>query len=144
MHFGLRCLFVQILKDMFSRSTPNLATVIPAMDIINEKLTTDSLNHSRFEAPIRTALVLAKKKLNRYYNMTDISEVYQIAMGMYFLHFSYVNTLMYVITQSYTLDTSSHTSRTQVGRMSGLTPPNELSVMNTSTHIHNQRMVKRL
>jgi len=47
----------------FSCSTPNLATVIPAMDIIDEKLTTDSLNCSKFEAPIRAALGLAKKLL---------------------------------------------------------------------------------
>jgi len=101
---------MQILKDatlFFLRSTPNLATVIPAMAIIDEKLTTDSLNHSEFEAPIHAALRLAKKTLNRYNNMTDISEVYQIAMGMYFLHFFYVNILIYVITQSYT-STQAH------------------------------------
>jgi hypothetical protein len=45
----------------FSRSTPNLATVIPAMDIIDKKLTTDSLNRSKFKAPICAALGLAKK-----------------------------------------------------------------------------------
>jgi hypothetical protein len=40
---------LQILKDatlFFSRSTPNLATVIPAMDVIDERLSTDSLNRS--------------------------------------------------------------------------------------------------
>ena len=76
----------QIPKDVtlfFSCSTPNLATVIPAMDIIDEKLTTDSLDRSRFEAPICTALGLTKKTLNRYYNLTDSSELYRIAMGMY-------------------------------------------------------------
>jgi hypothetical protein len=67
----------------FWGSTPNLATIIPAMDIIDEKFTTDSLDHSRFEAPIRATLGLTKKTLNRYYNLTDSSEVYQIAMGMY-------------------------------------------------------------
>jgi hypothetical protein len=79
MHYGLRCLFTQILKDamlFFSCSTLNLATVIPAMDIIDEKLTTDSLNCSKFEVPICAALGLAKKTLNWYYNMTDSSEVY--------------------------------------------------------------------
>jgi len=38
--------------------------MIPVMDIINEKLTTDSLNRLAFEAPIRAALGLAKKTLN--------------------------------------------------------------------------------
>jgi hypothetical protein len=76
-------LYSQILKDatlFFSRSTPNLATVIPAMDVIDEKLTTDSLDRT-YDAPIHASLGLAKKTLNRYYNMTDWSEVYQIAMG---------------------------------------------------------------
>jgi len=76
----------QILKDatlFFSCLTPNLATIIPVMDIINKTLTTDSLDCSRFEAPIHTALGLTKKTLNRYYNLTDSSDVYQIAMGMY-------------------------------------------------------------
>jgi hypothetical protein len=75
---------LQILKDatlFFSRSTPNLATVILAMDVIDEKLTTQSLDCSRFDASIRASLGIAKKTLNRYYNMTDWSEVYRIAMG---------------------------------------------------------------
>src|ERR1700683_4505536 len=62
----------QILKDttlFFSHSTPNLATIIPVMDIIDKKLTTDSLDRSIFEAPIHTALGLAQKTLNRYYNL---------------------------------------------------------------------------
>jgi hypothetical protein len=66
---------------VFSRATPNLATVIPAMDHIDETLTTDSLNN-KFEPSIRAALGLAKKTINRYYNKTDHSEVYRIAMGM--------------------------------------------------------------
>ncbi|KIK77752.1 hypothetical protein PAXRUDRAFT_17287 [Paxillus rubicundulus Ve08.2h10] len=39
---------LKTLKDTtlyFSHSTPNLATVIPAMDLIDEKLTTYSLDH---------------------------------------------------------------------------------------------------
>ena len=79
-------LALYILKDVtlfFSHLTPNLVTIISAMDIIDKKPTTDSLDHSRFEAPICTTLGLAKKTLNRYYNLTDSSEVYLIAMGMY-------------------------------------------------------------
>lgn len=56
-------------------------TVIPTMDIIDEKLTTDSLNHLSFEAPICATLGLAKKTLNQYYEKTDSSELYQITMG---------------------------------------------------------------
>jgi hypothetical protein len=78
----------QILKNatlFFSRSTPNLATVIPAMDVIDERFSTDSLNRAGYDASIRASLGLAKRTLNRYYNMTDWSEVYRIAMGMYLL-----------------------------------------------------------
>jgi len=81
----------KILKDatlFFSRSTPNLATVIPAMDVIDERFSTDSLDRSGYDASIRASLGLAKKTLNRYYNMTDWSEVYRIAMGM-FLNLSF-------------------------------------------------------
>jgi hypothetical protein len=80
---------MQILKDatlFFSRSTPNLATVIPAMDLIDETLTTHSMNRQLLPS-IRVAAGLAKKTLNRYYELTDSSEVYRIAMGMFFIYF---------------------------------------------------------
>jgi hypothetical protein len=76
------CFVSQIFNDttlFFSRSTPNLATVIPAMDHIDEMLTTQSQDLN-FKPSICTALSIAKKTLN-YYNKTDHSEVYQIAMG---------------------------------------------------------------
>ena len=67
----------------FSRGTPNLATVIPAMDHIDKVLATTSDSH-RFSLSIRTALVLGKNTINRYYNKTDHSETYRIAMGTYY------------------------------------------------------------
>ncbi|KAG2738578.1 hypothetical protein P692DRAFT_201673926, partial [Suillus brevipes Sb2] len=77
-----------ILKDatlFFSRSTPNLATVIPAMDLIDETLTTHSMNRQLLPS-IRVAAGLAKKTLNRYYELTDSSEVYRIAMVLHPRH----------------------------------------------------------
>jgi hypothetical protein len=74
---------LQILKDatlFFSRGTPNLATVIPAMDHIDERFTTDALDVT-YEPAIRSSLGITKAMLNHYYNMTDYSEVYRIAMG---------------------------------------------------------------
>lgn len=71
----------QIFKDAtlyFYRLTPTLATVIPAMDHIDETLTFPSLN-SYYEPAIRMALGLAKKVL---YSAMDQSEVYHITMGM--------------------------------------------------------------
>ena len=123
----------------FLCSTPNLATVILTMDIINEKLTTDSLNHSKLEASIRTALGLLKKILNRYYNLTDSSEVYRITMGTYFLYLLCLNTLIYVITQCYTLNTSSNILKMLAGRMSGSKLQSALFVTNTSAHMCDPR-----
>ena len=76
------------------------------MDVIDEKLTTDSLNRSKFDASIRASLGLAKKTLNRYYNMTDWSEVYRIAMGTCLNIFLIVLELMVYGFQSYIHDTS--------------------------------------
>ena len=52
------------------------------MDHIDETLSTTPLNKS-YSPSIRAALGIAKKTLNRYYNATDNSEVYRIAMGTY-------------------------------------------------------------
>lgn len=89
----------QIFKDatlFFLRSTPHLATVIPAMDHIDKILTTNSLDN-KFESSIRAALGLAKKTLNCYYNKTDHSEVYRIAMGVCFTHQLFYNSNKSVI-----------------------------------------------
>jgi hypothetical protein len=82
---------LQIFKDatlFFSRSTPNLATVIPAMDHIDEMLTMSSLN-SKYLGLICAALSIAKKTSNRYYNATDQSEVYRITMSKYICTLAY-------------------------------------------------------
>jgi hypothetical protein len=60
--------------------------VIPAMDHIDEMLTTQSRDTS-FEPPIRAALSIAKKTLNNYYDKMDYSEVYCIAMGTFYFYF---------------------------------------------------------
>jgi hypothetical protein len=74
----------QVLKDatqFFSRGTPNLATVIPAMDFINDCLTAQTKNRSLSPA-IKASLGLGKRTLNKYYSLTDSFEVYHIAMSM--------------------------------------------------------------
>ena len=71
----------------FSQDTLNLAMVIPAMDHIDEVLSSQSLDH-RYDVSICASLGLAKKTLNHYYSMTDMSEVYRIAMGMYLIDLS--------------------------------------------------------
>lgn len=74
----------QILKDateFFSRATPNLATVIPAMDHIDTHFTNAIKPDSKLNSAIRAAVGLGKKTLNRYYSRTDEVEVYRIAMS---------------------------------------------------------------
>ncbi|SJL18439.1 uncharacterized protein ARMOST_22028 [Armillaria ostoyae] len=77
------CDVLKVLKDAtlyFSRSTPNLATVIPAMDHIDQVFATASIQNTQLSAPMRASLLVAKKTLNRYYSMTDKSDLYRIAM----------------------------------------------------------------
>src|SRR6267154_761119 len=54
------------------------------MDLIDEKLTAYSKNH-KYQPSICAAVGLAKKTLNQYYQLTDSSEVYCIAMGKCFI-----------------------------------------------------------
>jgi hypothetical protein len=77
--------FGQIFKDatlFFSCGTPNLATVILAMDHIDKTLATVSDNH-QLSVPIRTAVVIGKNTINQYYNKMDDSETYCITMSRY-------------------------------------------------------------
>ncbi|KIM35200.1 hypothetical protein M413DRAFT_46116, partial [Hebeloma cylindrosporum] len=69
----------------FSCDTPNISTVIPAMDHIDEYLATASRD-VKYSGAIHAALTLRKKTLNRYYDKTDHSEVYRIAMVLHPRH----------------------------------------------------------
>ncbi|TEB32876.1 hypothetical protein FA13DRAFT_1579818, partial [Coprinellus micaceus] len=64
---------------IFSSDTPSLPSVIPAMDMINRMLdgtaSDDTLNES-----IQAALSLGHNLLYKYYKLTDLSDVYRIAM----------------------------------------------------------------
>jgi hypothetical protein len=57
------------------------------MDHIDEYLATACANIKLSKA-IRAALAIGKETLNRYYNKTDQSDVYRIAMGR-FVHSSF-------------------------------------------------------
>lgn len=52
------------------------------MDVLDESLTTDSLKRE-FSPSLKAAIGLGKKVVNKYYNLTDTSEVYRIAMGAF-------------------------------------------------------------
>ena len=54
------------------------------MDHIDEHLATAALD-SRYPLAIKAALAIGKRTLNRYYDKTNHSEVFRIAMGMFSL-----------------------------------------------------------
>ncbi len=68
---------------------PTIANVIPAIDLMDEELGTKSRDTSKYDFAIWTALGLARKTLNKYYEQTDNSEIYRIAMGE---HYSVLST----------------------------------------------------
>ncbi|KAG2109988.1 uncharacterized protein F5147DRAFT_772829 [Suillus discolor] len=129
---------LKILKDatlFFSRLTPNLATVIPAMDLIHNELTSYSC-HPKYLPAIQAAVHLAKKTLNRYYELTDTSEVYRIAMVLHphhkLLYFKNAGWEDNWVNTAETLSkTSSSMSKTNIfDQMPALAPPK-------TTDLHN-------
>ncbi|KAG2747824.1 hypothetical protein P692DRAFT_201716057, partial [Suillus brevipes Sb2] len=85
----------QVFKDattFFSLTTPNLATIIPAIDHIDDILTSHE-SDELLNSSVRAALSLGKKTLDQYYSLTDSSEVYRITMVLHPRHkHSYFNT----------------------------------------------------
>ncbi len=76
-------MFVQLFKNataFFSFATPYLAKVIPAMNHIDQHLTTAACNNA-YKPCIQAAITMGKKLLNKYYSYTYHSELYWIAMG---------------------------------------------------------------
>ena len=110
---------LKIFKDttlFFSQGTPNLATVIPAMDLIDERLAMESINRA-LSVPIQAALGIAKTTMNKYYTKTDLSEVYRIAMGEHrLLSPAQANPPVW---QSSTHIINSHTSKRPAGKLLG-------------------------
>jgi hypothetical protein len=132
----------QIFKDatlFFSRGTPNIATVIPAMDHLDEHLTNAALN-PRYSVSIKAAIAIGKKTLNRYYDKTDQSEVFRIAMGI----FSFIIWLVYLtnsLCQYYILNTSVDTSSKLDGKIFGLRKLKSLYVLSLSGCISTRTMI---
>ncbi|KIM83857.1 hypothetical protein PILCRDRAFT_53538, partial [Piloderma croceum F 1598] len=62
----------------FSQDGASLAAVIPAMDKLNSHLNPHT--KKPYHSAIQAAMRLARKKINRYYSLTDLSSVYRIAM----------------------------------------------------------------
>ncbi|KAJ3730691.1 hypothetical protein C8R42DRAFT_568476, partial [Lentinula raphanica] len=68
-----------LLKDatmFFSSNTVSVAQVIPAMDAIDEALASGMIDNQAVSHPIRHALAIRKKTMNKYYALTDDSDIY--------------------------------------------------------------------
>jgi hypothetical protein len=63
----------------FSRDSASIAAVIPAMDTLNDTL--NPKTKELYHPAILAAMKLARKKMDRYYSLTDDSAPYRIAMG---------------------------------------------------------------
>ena len=64
------------------------------MDHIDEHLATAALNY-RYPLAIKAAIAIGKRTLNRYYDKTDQSDVFRIAMGTFY--FIFYNELFLII-----------------------------------------------
>lgn len=62
-----------------NHGSPLVSAVIPAMDFIDSKSASNSIDVN-LKPSIRAACALAKKTLNQYYSKTDDLHVYRIAM----------------------------------------------------------------
>jgi hypothetical protein len=69
--------------DFFSTSTPPISSVIPAMDTIDRCFATASMDDARFPLPLKVALDLGKRIMNKYYDLTDESEIYRVSISKF-------------------------------------------------------------
>ncbi|KAG6874644.1 hypothetical protein C0992_007137, partial [Termitomyces sp. T32_za158] len=72
---------LKVFKDAtlsFSRSTSNIAKVLPAMDKISTVLSINS-EESNYLPAIKSALAIGLRLLTKYYELVDMSDVYRIA-----------------------------------------------------------------
>lgn len=51
------------------------------MDAIDEAFGTGTIDQQELSRPIRYALSLGKRTLNKYYDLSDDSDIYRLAMG---------------------------------------------------------------
>src|SRR6266852_5674764 len=65
----------------FSHDNASVASIIPAMDKLNNGLNPHS--KESYHPAIKATMRLARSKMNRYYSITDRSAAYRIAMGTY-------------------------------------------------------------
>ncbi|KAJ3749712.1 hypothetical protein EV360DRAFT_56900 [Lentinula raphanica] len=74
---------LKLLKDatmFFSSNAVSVAQVIPAMDAIDEALASGMIDNQAVSQPIHHALAIGKKTMNKYYALTDDSDIYRMAI----------------------------------------------------------------
>ncbi|KAF5355384.1 hypothetical protein D9757_014613 [Collybiopsis confluens] len=80
---------LKLLKDAttwFSANSPTVAQVIPAMDAIDEALATGMVDNEEVSDPIKHALAIGKRTINKYYALSDGSNIYRMAMVLHPQH----------------------------------------------------------
>jgi len=65
----------------FSQDCASVAAVIPAMDRITSNL--NNQTGKAYHPSLTAAMKLARKKMDRYYSLTDSSDIYRIAMVLH-------------------------------------------------------------
>ncbi|KAF5365839.1 hypothetical protein D9757_012804 [Collybiopsis confluens] len=80
---------LKLLKDAtiwFLGNSPTVAQVIPAMDAIDEALATGMVDSEEVSDPIKHALAIGKQTINKYYALSNDSNIYRMAMVLHPQH----------------------------------------------------------
>ncbi len=99
---------------LFSKEAALLSQVIPAMDIIEDVFTTMTIEKPNpndakrtitktLSPALKASMALGHATLNKYYCLTDDSEVYRIAMGTFLLFYRPFLTYVAVLHPEYKL-----------------------------------------
>ena len=78
----------------FSTDIPCPATIIPVIDKMHDKLIKAAENN-QYLLPLWAALSIGERLLNKYYSLTDDSEIYHIAMSKF--HFLFPTFFVFII-----------------------------------------------
>jgi hypothetical protein len=101
------------------------------MDVIDKHLATSARSNS-YEPSIKAALTIGKNVLNKYYNLTDNSELYRIAIGKFQYYYFIIFTVVESDQQLFTRATSFNTSSWQDGTRCGSRLRRKLCAWNLS------------
>jgi hypothetical protein len=78
-HTNIVCQQYKRATLFFSQDSASVAAIILAMDKLDNNLNPNT--KTTYHPAILAAMKLARRKINRYYSITDASSVYRMAMG---------------------------------------------------------------